>query len=76
MYVKARVAPGAKKESVEKTDENSFAISVREPAERNMANTRVREIVAREYGVSPGAVRIVSGHRSRTKILSIRAEGV
>ncbi len=70
MYLKVIVTPGAKRESVaEKGD--ALLIAVREPAERNLANTRVRELVALHQRAPLGNVRIVSGHRSRSKMLSV-----
>ena len=71
MYVKARVTPDARKERVEKIDDTSFEISVREPRERNLANRRVAELLAREYGVGTNKVRLVSGHRSHGKVFDI-----
>jgi uncharacterized protein YggU (UPF0235/DUF167 family) len=73
MYVKARVTPGAKKERVVRIDDTHFELSVREPARQNMANNRVRELIARECGVPPGKVRLVSGHRSPAKVFDIEA---
>ena len=69
MYVKVRVIAGAKKEKVFKESEHHFAISIKEPAERNMANRRVIEIVAREYGVLASQVRILTGHHRPNKLL-------
>ena len=75
MYIHVHVVPDAKKENVRRTsttsDRTEFTISVREAAERNLANTRVRELIAREYNVSIGKTRIISGHRSPTKIISV-----
>jgi len=71
MYVRVAVTPGAKKERVEARGEDELLIAVKEPAERNLANKRVIEIVAAEYGVRTGAVRIISGHHSPRKILSV-----
>ena len=65
---------GAKKELVTKRGPDSYDISVREPAERNLANRRVLELVARELGLSVGKVRIVSGHHSPSKILSVMVD--
>jgi len=53
---------------------NYFKIFVREKAERNMANDRILEIIAREYRVKPNLVRIVSGHHSPSKLLSVDIE--
>ena len=71
MYIKVKVIAGAKKEKIEKKSENSFLISVKEPAERNLANNRVREIIAVVYEINQKSVRIISGHQSPSKILSI-----
>jgi uncharacterized protein YggU (UPF0235/DUF167 family) len=71
MYIKVKVEAGAKKEKIEKKSENNFLIKVKEPAERNLANTRVREIIADIYGINFKSVRIISGHTSPSKILSI-----
>jgi len=74
MYIKVRVTSGAKKEKIEKVSEDTFSIFVKEKAERNMANARVREIMAEELSVPVKAVRIVSGHTSPSKILSVHEE--
>ena len=71
MYIKVHVMPGSRKETIEKTGDSSFTIAVREKAERNQANTRVRALMALHYRVSPSNVRILTGHRSPVKMLSI-----
>jgi len=71
MYIKVKVLAGAKKEEVKKKNKDTYIISVKEPAERNQANKRVCEIVALLMDVSIKNVRIISGHQSPSKILSI-----
>lgn len=71
MYIKVRVTPNAKKESIMQLKDREYAISVREPAERNLANMRIREIMAEQYDVVVGKVHIISGHRSPSKIINI-----
>jgi uncharacterized protein (TIGR00251 family) len=71
MYVRVAVYPGNKKQSIEELGENRFEIKVKEPAERNLANQRVKELLAEKYGVTVHAVRLVSGHQSSRKIFSI-----
>lgn len=73
MYVRVHAVPGARKERVTKSDETTFQITVREPAERNLANGRIREILAGELGVPLSQVRLLTGHRSSTKMYSIEA---
>ena len=70
MYLKVFVTPGARREKVEEKG-GVLAISVREPASGNRANNRVREIIAERQGVPYGKVRILTGHRSRAKMISI-----
>ena len=71
MYIKVKVTAGAKKETIKDLSNNRYEIFVKLPAERNLANTRVREIIASIYKVNIKAVRIISGHQSPSKILSI-----
>lgn len=71
MYMRVRATAGAKKERLERQGPDHFDIWVKEPAERNLANARIRELVARELGVKMHAVRIISGHRSQMKVMSI-----
>ena len=72
MYVKVRVIAGAKKEAFEEMSKDHFKIAVREPAERNLANGRIIELVATHFCIPKNKVRIVSGHRSPSKILAIQ----
>lgn len=76
MYIRVTVTPNAKKESFapEKGKENRFLASVREKAERNMANERVRELVAAYFSIPAGKVRLISGHRSPRKMFSVDME--
>ena len=70
MYIKVRVIAGAKKELIQEVSAGYFKISVKEPAERNLANRRVVELVAAHYKIAPKQIRIISGHTSPSKILS------
>jgi uncharacterized protein YggU (UPF0235/DUF167 family) len=69
--VKVRVVADATKEKVTKDAKGEFHIEVREPAAHNQANIRAREIIAAAFCTTVGKVRIVSGHRSPTKVMSI-----
>ena len=71
MYVRVQVKPSSKKESVIRTDDKTFSIAVKEPAERNLANNRVRSILANEFSVSIAKIQLISGHRSPRKIFDI-----
>ena len=75
VYIKVFVTPGARKEKVEEKRE-TLLISVKEPALGNCANDRVREIIAERFGALVGNVRILTGHRSRGKMVSVTIKRV
>lgn len=70
-YIHVKVTAGVKKESLKKKGEDHFEISVKEKAERNMANVRVLEIVANYFKIPVNKVRIVNGHHHPSKLLVI-----
>ncbi len=69
MYIKVRIIPNSKKEKVDKVSEDHYKVSVKHKAENNLANNRLLEIMHAEYPNS--VIRIISGHHSPSKILSI-----
>ncbi len=69
MYLKIKVVVDAKTQKVEKIDEDSWRICVKVPAENNAANNKVLELIRDEFPNC--SVRIVSGHHSPSKIVSI-----
>jgi uncharacterized protein YggU (UPF0235/DUF167 family) len=74
MYIKVKVTANARKESFEKISSDHFEASVKEKAERNMANRRVLELVANFFEVPAGKVKLVSGHHSPGKILNVETD--
>jgi uncharacterized protein YggU (UPF0235/DUF167 family) len=70
-YIHVKVTAGARKESFVKKSKDHFNISVKEKAERNMANGRVLELVAGHFKVPINKVRIVNGHKYPSKLLII-----
>ena len=71
MYIHVKALAGAKKEVLNRKTDDHFEISVKEKAERNMANQRIMEIVAESFSLPMGKVKIISGHHSPSKILSV-----
>ena len=69
MYVKVKIKPNSKKETVNKVSTDHYKISVKQKAENNSANSRLLEIMHTEF--SNSIIRIISGHHSPSKILSI-----
>ena len=70
MYIKLKVEAGAKSEKFVKKSKDHFDFAVREPAERGLANKRILELV-RKYFKVYNDVRMVSGHHSPSKIISL-----
>ena len=71
MKIRVKVTPGARRESFEKTSITEFKCNVKERAENNMANTRVRQLVARHFKMPVSAVRFISGTRSANKVFEV-----
>jgi uncharacterized protein YggU (UPF0235/DUF167 family) len=69
MYIKVRVIAGAKKEILKQKSPDHFEVSVNEPAEQNRANRRVLSLFENHFGIK--GIRIINGHHSPSKILSI-----
>lgn len=73
MYIRAFVTADARRDRVERKKDGTLAISVKAPPAGNQANMRVIELVASELKVSRTKVRIISGQRTRSKMISIES---
>ncbi len=71
MFVEVQAVASARSECVTELANGTLIISVRERAKQNRANRRIIALIAKRYGVGTSAVAIVTGHRSRRKLLSI-----
>jgi uncharacterized protein YggU (UPF0235/DUF167 family) len=71
MQVRVVVTVGAKKDSLMEVEPDLLEITVRAHARDNMANYRVRELVAGYYGAEKNAVRILKGHHFAKKLLRV-----
>lgn len=70
-YVHVKVITGARTESFIKKSVDHFEVSVKEKAQRNMANSRVLELVANHFEIPINKVRIVNGHQHPSKLLLV-----
>lgn len=71
MYIKVEAVPKSRKENVTRISDTKFRIAVKEPAKQNLANRRIQEILAGELGVKVAQVKLLTGHRSSSKMYSI-----
>ena len=65
--ITVKVFAGAKKEKFDLPN-----VYVREPAQKNLANHRVRELLATHFGVALGNVQILTGHHSPKKRIVVK----
>lgn len=70
-YIHVKVLTNARKESFVQKTEDHFEVSVKEKAQRNMANVRVLELIAEHFKVPKNKIRIVNGHHHPSKLLVI-----
>lgn len=69
MYIHVKTYAGQRKEEVKRLNEDHLEVRVREPAQNNLANGRVIEIIKNLY---PGALaRLINGHQSPSKLFSV-----
>jgi uncharacterized protein YggU (UPF0235/DUF167 family) len=71
MHISVRAQAGARKEKVTEAKNGRLMIAVKESAERNRANHRVRVLVAEHFKVPLAKTRLVSGHTSPAKIFDV-----
>lgn len=71
MKIFVRVKPKVKKEKVEKIDDVHFKVSVKEPPEKGQANRAVIKAFADYFNIPSSRINIVSGFKSKEKILEI-----
>jgi uncharacterized protein YggU (UPF0235/DUF167 family) len=69
MYIHVRIKTKQKIESVIQISETKFEVCVKEEAKQNKANTRMMELIKEYCNVTH--VKIVSGHHSPSKLLSV-----
>jgi uncharacterized protein (TIGR00251 family) len=72
MYLHLKVKTEAKRDEVNKLSDDHYEISVREPAERNLANKRIIELLSELF--PNRQVRIINGHHSPSKLVSVEDE--
>jgi uncharacterized protein (TIGR00251 family) len=70
MKIQVKVKSNSKTEEVSQESDN-FIVKVKEPPKEGRANRAVVKLLAEHFGVSQSQVRILSGFRSRNKIVEV-----
>jgi len=71
-YLKLKVTAGARRQSIEEKASGMYAISVKEPAEENLANRAALLLLAQKLGLPSKSLRLVRGHRSPSKLIEVK----
>ena len=66
-----KAKPSAREESVVKTDDGTFVVSVKEPPRDGKANEAISRALAKHFDITAQQVVLVSGFSSRQKIFEI-----
>jgi len=70
MKIQVRVKPNSRTEEVSQ-EGDSFIVKVKEPPKEGKANQAVIKLVAEHFGVPRSRVRILSGFRSKNKVVEV-----
>jgi uncharacterized protein (TIGR00251 family) len=73
MRIQVKVKPNSKTQEVNQ-EGNSFTVKVKEPAKEGKANQAVIRSLAEHFSISKSQVKILSGFRSRNKVIEIAEE--
>jgi uncharacterized protein (TIGR00251 family) len=73
MKIQVKVKPNSRTEELSQ-EGDSFIVKVKEPPKEGKANQAVIRLLAEHFGVPQSQVRIISGIRSRNKIVEVAEE--
>ena len=73
MKIQVKVKPNSKTEEVIQ-EGDSFIVKVKEPPKEGKANQAVIKLLAEHFDVPQSQVRILSGFRSRNKVIEIEGK--
>lgn len=73
MYIKVEVNAEAKRNSLKRLSSEKFRIDVKDKAKNNLANRRALSLLAEHLQVPAKHLRIMHGHTTAHKIVSLRS---
>jgi uncharacterized protein (TIGR00251 family) len=69
--IRVSVKPGASTDEVTRLADGSLLVRVKARAREGEANDAVTRVVARHFRIPRTSIRIVSGHKSRSKLIEL-----
>ena len=73
MKIQVKVKPNSRTEELSR-EGDSFMVKVKEPPKEGKANQAVIKLLAHHFGVPQSQVRILSGFRSKNKVVEVTKE--
>ena len=73
MKIQVKVKPNSRTKEVSR-EGDSFIVKIKEPPKEGKANQAVIKLLAEHFDVPQSQVRILSGFRSRNKIIEVAEE--
>ena len=73
MKIQVKVKPSSKTEDLSR-EGDSFIVKVKEPTKEGKANQAVIKLLAEHFGVPRSQVSILSGFKSRNKVIEVAEE--
>ena len=73
MKIQVKVKPNSRTEEVSR-EGDSLIVKVKEPPREGKANQAVIKLLAEHFGVPQSRVRILTGFRSRNKVIEVAQE--
>ncbi len=74
MYIKVNLTPDAKKDFIRKAGPDKYSINVKDKPIRNLANKKMLAVLASELKVTPQQLKIIRGHRTPSKLISLQQD--
>jgi len=71
--IQVKVRPNSKTEEVSQ-EGDSFVVRVKEPPKEGKANQAIIKLLAQHFGVPQSQVRILSGFKTKHKVIEIKEE--
>ena len=71
MIIQVKAKTQSKKECIEKISNNTYQIFLHETPEKGKANKALIKLLADNFNISPSRVKIISGLKSKNKVINI-----
>jgi len=72
VVIRVKVLPRSSKNQIVAQEDGILKVKVTAPPVEGEANKRLKNLLAKSFGRSKGSIDIISGERSRTKLIRIR----